>query len=417
MEKKQTARKYKRISVGKKLWPERFEVKDKRGWKQLKALRDIPEHGVKKGDLGGFVNGWGILSQKGSCWIGENAMVSGNVKVTDEAYVGGNAAILNNFSNHTITIKDNASVKGNSILYLARFDGESYPPGGMVIGDKASISGDCTIVNVASIEGRIKIYGKNKLERCDSITGDVEIFGNASIHKGTRLAGDTKVYDDAVVDPHATVVNSIVRGAGVVSSYETVQNLIIDVNGRKVKNANLPSSAYVVQALPASEGDKKALPAASEKALSDALIAFNEVKGNIASYETDIVKILKYPVMTDRTDPFTRAMAKAVTVANRLSAKPESPEFAKAVSEVEDAFLAAESNALKVASTMLSDGDKKRAEKAKDLLAIAANEASTEQEKKVSFKQAFKQLEGVLVVPEEAIDNFRIQIGLKEIEV
>lgn len=78
--------------------------------------------------------------------------------------------------------------------------------------------------------------------------------------------------------------------------------------------------------------------------------------------------------------------------------------------------MAAESNAMKLSSSLLSGEELKKMDKAKDLLAIASNEASTEHEKKVSFQQAFKQLEGIIVVPEMAVDTFRAKIGLKEIE-
>ncbi|HSN50323.1 MAG TPA: hypothetical protein VLR52_03750, partial [Bacteroidales bacterium] len=148
----------------------------------------------------------------------------------------------------------------------------------------------------------------------------------------------------------------------------------------------------------------------------DALDLFDEVKSKIESYESDIVKIIKYPTMTDRTDSLTREMVRFFNLATRYLSRPESEKFMDAVAALEDAFLAAESNALKIASSLLSESDKKKMELAKDLLAIASNEVSSENEKKVSFKQAFKQLEGVLVVPDSAVDAFRIKVGLKELE-
>lgn len=36
---------------------------------RIKALRDIKEHDVAKGDLGGFVTGYANLAQNGECWI------------------------------------------------------------------------------------------------------------------------------------------------------------------------------------------------------------------------------------------------------------------------------------------------------------------------------------------------------------
>jgi hypothetical protein len=42
---------------------------------RIKALRDIPAHNVKAGDLGGWVNRRNILSHEGDCWIGDEAKV------------------------------------------------------------------------------------------------------------------------------------------------------------------------------------------------------------------------------------------------------------------------------------------------------------------------------------------------------
>jgi serine acetyltransferase len=401
-------KKYKLIRVGKREWPKSTWA-DTYRWSQLKALKDIPEHGVKAGDLGGFVQDPSILSQEGSCWIGGNAMVYGWVNVSGNAYIGGNVSILNNYSSRRIVVKGNASVTGNAKIWIGRFDGEGSPDNGIIIDGNASISDEVTIVNVKRIGGKAKISGNAILSRCENILDSSEVFGNAKINQGASLVGATKVYDNAVVDQNASIISSTICDSAVVHSYETVQNLILDKNGRRIKD---PSAVLTVQA---SESKVKELPAGAEE-LSDALIAFNEITASIASYETDIVKIIKYPVMTDRTDAMTRAMGKALNVATRLSRKPGSDAFENAVSELEDAFLAAESNALKIAGTSLSEEDRKKTERAKDLLAIAANEGSAENEKKVAFKQAFKQLEGAVVVPESAIDAFRIKIGLKELE-
>jgi len=58
---------------------------------QLKALRDIPEYGVRAGDLGGFVESEDNLSHKGSCWVIDSARVCGGARVIDSAIVTGRA--------------------------------------------------------------------------------------------------------------------------------------------------------------------------------------------------------------------------------------------------------------------------------------------------------------------------------------
>lgn len=62
-------RKYELIPVGRRPVHRTDKI---RNFYQLKALRDIPEHNVKAGDLGGFVTSPKTLSPFSSCWIGGN---------------------------------------------------------------------------------------------------------------------------------------------------------------------------------------------------------------------------------------------------------------------------------------------------------------------------------------------------------
>lgn len=54
---------------------------------QIRALRDIPRHGVKMGDVGGYIFSEENLSHEGDCWLGhgvirERAKVSGDVLIS-----------------------------------------------------------------------------------------------------------------------------------------------------------------------------------------------------------------------------------------------------------------------------------------------------------------------------------------------
>ena len=60
---------------------------------RIVALRDIPRHGVKAGDLGGFVESESNLSQKGDAWIAGNACAFADARVSGNACVSGKARI------------------------------------------------------------------------------------------------------------------------------------------------------------------------------------------------------------------------------------------------------------------------------------------------------------------------------------
>lgn len=51
---------------------------------RIQAVRNFA--GVKKGDLGGFVETESNLSHDGNCWVSENAQVFTNAQVYDDAW-------------------------------------------------------------------------------------------------------------------------------------------------------------------------------------------------------------------------------------------------------------------------------------------------------------------------------------------
>jgi len=60
---------------------------------RIRALRDIPRHNVKAGDLGGFIESEVNLSQEGDCWVGDNAYVFGGARVCINACVCGDVIL------------------------------------------------------------------------------------------------------------------------------------------------------------------------------------------------------------------------------------------------------------------------------------------------------------------------------------
>ena len=78
------------------------------GFNRVKALKDftlITGETVKKGDLGGLVDGKHNLSQKGNCWIDFEAMAYQKAKVIDDA-------VMKDYS----VARDNATVSGNAVM-------------------------------------------------------------------------------------------------------------------------------------------------------------------------------------------------------------------------------------------------------------------------------------------------------------
>ena len=110
---------------------------------RIRALLDIPRHGVKAGDLGGLIEKENNLSQDGDAWIFDDACVYGDARVYDNTEVSGNACVFGN-----------AEVYGNATVY-----------------GNACVSGDAYIFGNAYIFGDAKVYGNAK------VSGDAKVSG------------------------------------------------------------------------------------------------------------------------------------------------------------------------------------------------------------------------------------------------
>ena len=424
---------------------------------RLKALRDIPEHNVKAGDLGGRVTSNFTLSQEGSCWIDVNAQVLGNVSVSENAFIGGTARVMCNASDCNLEISGNAKIWGQAKVRLTTPHGAEGHALHSVITGSTKISEFASVSNVEFIEGDVDIYASATLHGVRQVTGRVLIGGDAYLDNDVVIAGNTRIMHNVVVQSGAIVTDCKLFGDAVVYSDEDIKgetrgelpgakkskptstaeeataNSLKDLWARANNKYRKDYVKLTAEEMKLVEERKKL---AEEKAVlesvksfapvavsqadletADAVVLLDEINAKYEAYETDIVKIIKYPAMTDSTYDTTAEMQMALGKANRLALNPAHAGFVAAVEAAEKAFRKAESFALKTASTMLSVTDKKKVDKVDDLLAIASNEASTEHEKKIAFQQAFKHLEGIIVVPDVAVETFKVKIGLKELEM
>jgi carbonic anhydrase/acetyltransferase-like protein (isoleucine patch superfamily) len=384
---------------------------------RIQALRNIPAHGVKRGDIGGYVTSLNTLSQDGSCWIGYHAAAMGNVEIRDDAYLGDKAIAICDFSDSMILIQDSARICDNARVTISKSTDDESPSIISRISGQAMIFGNAKVSSVQEVSGHVRIFDDALISFAQKISGSVEVKGRAMIRKGVTAIGKSVISEDSVINEDAKIIDCIVRGKAQIGKKQTVSGGDFHEEGIFMSPSKEVPEIIIGQPSLSKGASTKPITLEVKTKAEKVLDLFAGITADIASYETDIVKIIKYPVMTDRTDPHTLKMTKLRKKAERLADSPADPEFEETVSELEDAFLAAESNALKLASTLLSEAELKKTEKARDLLAIAADEGSSENERKVSFKQAFKNLEGVIAVPEVAVDAFRIKIGFKELEV
>lgn len=439
---------------------------------RIKALRDIPYHNVKAGDLGGWVNHKDALSHEGDSWLGgeaiayasywtgclrirENALVTGQAIIygseNSTILVGGSAVVENNakvfvgLSTITANIRGNArlsdnalienpveimgriagdahvlsfssvlggsqvtgnaKVRGSTISDMARVMGNAVVTSGSTISENAILT-DYAEVNRAEIRGTATVSGNAKVGRQSVVCDSATVTGTAVVGENTVISGEAIVKDRAIVSEGSRVSGkSIISGTTQTIARKDYANFISEENRTLSDSPSLKELAGTVPSVKADITD-----------ISQFSLKLSSLENEINAYGNDIVKLLKFPVMNDLRDENTLEMVLALRNAKSIEPESNPKKFRKAVNSLERKFLKAESNALIISSAAFSDEQHKKAEKARDLFAIACNEVSSEQEKRSAFKQGFRQLVGVVTITDSAVENMRIRVGIPELE-
>lgn len=118
---------------------------------RIRALIDIPEHDVKAGDLGGWIEAERNLSQKGAAWVADEAWVTGLSLVIGNALVMGNARAMGKARVTGLSlVAGNALVTGNAhIINTARVTGAALVTGNACVRGAAWVTGNAHIMNSA----------------------------------------------------------------------------------------------------------------------------------------------------------------------------------------------------------------------------------------------------------------------------
>ena len=152
---------------------------------RIEALRNFGY--VKKGNLGGWIEKEDNLSQSGTCWVYDDAIVYQNAKVSGKAKVCCHA----NVSGYAI-VTDNAVVCDNSEIY-----GCAILQNDVWVGDDAHVYGNARISNNAHIYNNVKVYGCAYIYGNASIFNDVQIYDNVKVHGYTEIYGNIHICGNA----------------------------------------------------------------------------------------------------------------------------------------------------------------------------------------------------------------------------
>ena len=161
-----------------KLTDECITIGDKKLYR-IESLKDFAF--IKKGDKGGFVESEENLSQVGSCWIYNDAKVSGDTKVCGDAQVYGNACVFGD-----AWVIGDAKVYGNTKVY-----GNACVFGDAEIYGNAQVSGDARVCGNARVYDNARVYGDAK------VCGDARVYGNAMVYGNAEVFGNVHIKGDA----------------------------------------------------------------------------------------------------------------------------------------------------------------------------------------------------------------------------
>ena len=450
-----------------KLLPaERVTAKDGNAYTlyRIESLVDIPLHGVKVGDKGGYVQNKGTLSHKGSCWVGGNAIalsfggdkvVVDDALVTDEAFASGRVSGTSKVSGNARTLRavsEGANVSGNAVV-----KGVLY--GNINVMDNVYIETSTNIQasnnSEVTISGDVKIDAPSRKNKSDAwfielrgsekviisgklnldevlLRGNCILDGNFSL-KNVTFEGDTIIRGTHQIKPHVNFSGTnVLTGTVMIPPGTHVHDVVMDSG---VLDYAAPREPYdiVLPEPPSWENMVRPksvagavftppmtvpeTPSSSLNAVINEYVAIiAEVEAEYEAYTTDIVKLIKYPAMVDTSIPEVRDFVVALRTAKRAVRLNQIEKLSELASTLEEVFVNAENRVQTLVSSHLDEGKKKSLKTAEQMFKIACDDASPEPEKRLGYKAGMRSLEGVLVVSDKATENLKARIGILELE-
>ena len=160
---------------------------DKQGLYRIKALKDFND--VKKGDIGGYVEGEKNLSQLDYCWIYDNAKVYDNAVVIGKAIVCDYAELYDNAQ-----VCDNAIVRDNAQVC-----------GKAIVCDNAIVCGNAVVCCKARVEDNAVVWNNAQIYGYAKVCGDAHVYGNAYLHDNAKVCGNARIWGNADVSGDAII--------------------------------------------------------------------------------------------------------------------------------------------------------------------------------------------------------------------
>lgn len=180
---------------------------------RIKALKNIPKHGVKMGDIGGWIQDTSNLSHEGNAWIDKESMVFGGSVIKDDALikasvitgkteVSHNASVISSqIKGKKSIIKDDAKLFMVKVFHQLKAEGNCFLQRVKVEGVVTIHSKTCSIAD-STLRGRVTVLAKDITIKSSTIENVlfnenkyVVIRSSLILEEVCDIYGDIEFYD------------------------------------------------------------------------------------------------------------------------------------------------------------------------------------------------------------------------------
>lgn len=145
----------------------------------------------------------------------------------------------------------------------------------------------------------------------------------------------------------------------------------------------------------------------------------DEITARWLDYELDVAKLIAFPAMSDGRQPLTAAFLRAKKTADAL--RPSSAdsrvseqqvgEYLQAVGDYAVAFEIAEKDARRLRDSTFTEPERKRLDRAQQLLKVAIDESATQAERNIAYKRVREELDGLILLSDDAVTVLEKQVA------
>ena len=168
---------------------------------QIRALRNVGST-VRKGDYGGLIESESNLSQDGECWVCMDAIVWGNARIYENAFIGGNLGRCDMGLEGCemwgrVNICDNAQVYGNALVAA-----------GSRVKEYGKVYGNATVFMTGEVSGNAQVHENGSVTLGGKVKDNARVFENGTVTDLAVVGGDACVLGNATIQGEGTSISS-----------------------------------------------------------------------------------------------------------------------------------------------------------------------------------------------------------------